>query len=175
MRHLREQKNEVLRMKLRGAVDAKTFRGVTAGIDAVHDQLAREHNRLASEAALPELPDPSLAWEDLSAEDRRALTELLIDKIVIAPHPHKIDKGGRRHYTIRAIPYQDPEMEAAWLRRCTRCGSRSSPGSNPRALVSGSAVCVGMKITGREDSAAVTNLVPSCGPALYLRVVRMPD
>jgi hypothetical protein len=32
MRHLREQKNEVLRMKLRGEVDAKTFREVTAEI-----------------------------------------------------------------------------------------------------------------------------------------------
>jgi hypothetical protein len=64
-------------MKLRGEVDAKTFREV---IDAVHDQLAREHDRLASEAAMPELPDPS-AWEDLSAEDRRALTELLVNKI----------------------------------------------------------------------------------------------
>ena len=76
-------------MKLRGEVDAKTFREVTAEIDAAHDQLAREHNRLASEAAMPELPDPSLAWEDLSAEDRRALTELLVDKIIIAPHPTK--------------------------------------------------------------------------------------
>ena len=72
MRHLQEQKNEALRMKLREEVDAKTFREVTAEIDAAHDQLAREHNRLASEAAMPELPDPSLAWEDLSAEDRRA-------------------------------------------------------------------------------------------------------
>jgi len=34
--------------------------------------------------------------QDLSAEDRRALTELLVDKIVIAPHPHKIDNAGRR-------------------------------------------------------------------------------
>jgi hypothetical protein len=84
--------NEALRMKLRGDVDAKTFREVTAEIDAAHDQLAREHNRLASEAAMPELPDPSLAWEDLS--DRRALTEMLVDKIIIAPHPHKIDKAG---------------------------------------------------------------------------------
>jgi hypothetical protein len=67
MRHLQEQKNEALRMKLRREVDAKTFREVTAEIDAAHDQLAREHNRLASEAAMPELPDPSLAWEDLSA------------------------------------------------------------------------------------------------------------
>ena len=49
---------------------------------------------------MPELPDPSLAWEDLSAVDRRALTELLVDKIIIAPHPHKI-VDGRRHYTIR--------------------------------------------------------------------------
>jgi hypothetical protein len=116
MRHLQEQRNEVLRMKLRGEVDAKTFPVVTAEIDAVHDQLAGEHNRLASEAAMPELPDPSLAWEDLSAEDRRALTEMLVDKIVIARHPHKIDKAGRRHYTIRAIPYQDPRQEAERLK-----------------------------------------------------------
>jgi hypothetical protein len=77
--------------------------------------LAREHKRLASEAALPELPDPSLAWEDLSAVDRRALTEMLVDKIVIAPHPHRI-VDGRRHYTIRAIPYQDPQQEAERLK-----------------------------------------------------------
>jgi hypothetical protein len=48
----------------------------------------------------------------LSAEDRRALTEILIDKIVIYPHPSKIDMDGTRHYLIRAIPYQDPEQEA---------------------------------------------------------------
>jgi hypothetical protein len=64
---------------------------------------------------MPELLDPSLAWEDLSAEDRRALTELLVDKIVITPHPHKI-VDGRRHYLIRAIPYQDPEQEAERLK-----------------------------------------------------------
>ena len=101
--------------RVAGEVDAKTFREVTAEIDAAHDQLAREHKRLASEAAMPELPDPSLAWEDLSAVDRRALTEMLVDKIVIAPHPHKI-VDGRRHYTIRAIPYQDPEQEAERLK-----------------------------------------------------------
>jgi hypothetical protein len=102
-------------MKLRGEVDAKTFREVTVEIDAAHDQLAPEHNRPASEAAMPELPDPSLAWEDLSAEDRRGITKMLIDKIVIAPHPHKI-VDGRRHYTIRAIPYQDPQQEAERLK-----------------------------------------------------------
>jgi hypothetical protein len=37
-------------------------------------------------------------------------------KIVIERHPSKIDKDGRRHYLIRAIPYQDPEMEAARLK-----------------------------------------------------------
>jgi hypothetical protein len=47
MRHLQEQKNEALRMKLRAEVDAKTFREVTAEIDAAHDQLVREHKRLA--------------------------------------------------------------------------------------------------------------------------------
>jgi len=67
MRQLQEQKNEALRMKLRTEVDTKTYRAVAAEIDAAHDQLAREHKRLASEAAMPELPDPSLAWEDLPA------------------------------------------------------------------------------------------------------------
>jgi hypothetical protein len=116
MRHLQEQKNEALRMKLRAEVNAKTFREVTAEIDTAHDQLAREHKQLTSEAAMPELPDPSLAWEDLSLEDRRALTEMLVDKIVIAPHPHKIDEDRRRHYLIRAIPYQDSEQEAERLK-----------------------------------------------------------
>ena len=77
----------------------------------------RELSRARARKEVPnpvgrELPDPSLAWEDLSAVDRRALTEMLVDKIVIAPHPHKIDKDGRRHYLIRAIPYQDPQQEA---------------------------------------------------------------
>ena len=103
-------------MKFRGEGDTKTFREVTAEIGAAHDQLACVHNKLASEAAMAELPDPSLAWEDLSAVDRRALTEMLVDKIVVAPHPHKIEKDGRRHYLIRAIPYQDPEMEAERLK-----------------------------------------------------------
>jgi site-specific DNA recombinase len=116
MAQLQAQKNEALRMKLRGEVDAKTFREVTAEIDATHDQLAREHKRLTSEAAMPELPDPSLPWEDLSAEDRRALTEMLVDKIVIYPHPRVMDAAGNRHYTIRAIAYQDPEREAARLK-----------------------------------------------------------
>jgi hypothetical protein len=132
MRHLQEQKNEALRMKLRKEVDAKTFREVTAEIDAAHDQLAREHKRLTSEAAMPELPDPSLAWEDLSAVDRRALTEMLVDKIVIYPHPHVMDAAGKRHYTIRAIPYQDPSKRLSGSRQCTRRGSRSSPGSEQR-------------------------------------------
>ena len=61
-------------------------------------------------------PDPSLAWEDLSAVDRRALTEMLVDKIIIERHPSKIDKDGRRHYLIRAIPYQDPQQEAERLK-----------------------------------------------------------
>jgi hypothetical protein len=81
---------------------------VTAGIDAVHDQLAREHNRLASEVALPELRDPSLAGRICRRRTGARSPEMLLDKIVIAPHRHKIDKAGRRHYTVRAIRYQDP-------------------------------------------------------------------
>jgi hypothetical protein len=40
----------------------------------------------------PEWWTPSLAWEDLSAVDRRALTEMLVEKIIIERHPSKIDK-----------------------------------------------------------------------------------
>jgi len=29
---------------------------------------------------------------------------MLVDKIIIEWHPSKIDKDGRQHYTIRAIP-----------------------------------------------------------------------
>jgi len=46
-------------MKLRREVDLQTFRGITKEMDAALDQLDREHKRLASEAAIPELPDPS--------------------------------------------------------------------------------------------------------------------
>ena len=40
----------------------------------------------------------------------------LVDKIIIPRHPSKIDKDGRRHYLIRAIPYQDPQQEAERLK-----------------------------------------------------------
>jgi hypothetical protein len=56
------------------------------------------------------------AWEDLSAVDRRALTEMLVDKIIIDRHPSKIDKDGRRHYLIRAIPTPRSREEAARLK-----------------------------------------------------------
>ena len=67
--------------------------------------------------------------KDLSAVDRRALTEMLVDKIIIERQPSKIDKDGRRHYLIRAIPYQDPQREAERLKAVQRLGSRSSRGS----------------------------------------------
>jgi len=78
MAQLQQQKNEALRMKLRGEVDLQTYRSVARELDAAHDQLDGEHKSLTSEAAMPELPDPSLAWEDLSTIDRRALTEIRI-------------------------------------------------------------------------------------------------
>jgi hypothetical protein len=40
---------------------------------------------------------------------------LLVDKIIVAPHPRKIIDG-RRHYTVRAIPYQDPQQEVERLK-----------------------------------------------------------
>jgi hypothetical protein len=36
---------------------------------------------------------------------------MLVDKIIIERHPSKIDKAGKRHDLIRAIPYQDPQQE----------------------------------------------------------------
>ena len=130
-------------MKLRREVDLQTFREVTKEMDAALDQLDREHKSLTSEAAMPELPDPSLAWEDLSAVDRRALIEMLVDKIIIERHTGRIDKDGRRHYTIRAIPYQDPQQEAQRLRavhegesqdRPQGLSSRSITDANPKFL-----------------------------------------
>jgi hypothetical protein len=94
-------------------------------MDTALDQLEREHKSLTSEAAMPELPDPLLACEDLSSEDKRALSELLVDKIVIAPHPHKI-VDGRRHYTIRPSDTKIPSKKLSGSRQCTRLGSRSS-------------------------------------------------
>jgi hypothetical protein len=41
---------------------------------------------------------------------------MLVDKIIIARHPSKINKYGKRHYLIRAIPYQDPQQEAERLK-----------------------------------------------------------
>ena len=41
---------------------------------------------------------------------------MLVDKIVIERHPSKIDKDGRRHYLIRAIPYRYPQQEAERLK-----------------------------------------------------------
>jgi hypothetical protein len=34
----------------------------------------------------------------------------------IQRHPSKTDKDGRRHFLIRAIPYQDPQPEAERLK-----------------------------------------------------------
>ena len=39
-----------------------------------------------------------------------------MDKIIIERRPSKIDNDGKRHYLIRAIPYQDPEQEAERLK-----------------------------------------------------------
>jgi hypothetical protein len=41
---------------------------------------------------------------------------MLVDKVVIERHLDVMDTAGRRHYTIRAIPYQDPQQEAERLK-----------------------------------------------------------
>jgi len=75
----------------------------------------KEYKSLISEAAIPWLSDSSRC-EDLSAVDGSALTEMLVDKIIIERYPSKIDKDGRRHYFIRAIPYQDPQQDVERLK-----------------------------------------------------------
>jgi hypothetical protein len=74
-----------------------------------------------------ELPDPTLAWEDLSPEDRRALTELLVDKIVVAPPPHKIVDGRRATAPSAPSRTKIPSKRLSGSRQCTRLESRSSP------------------------------------------------
>ncbi len=57
---------------------------------------------------------------------------MLVDKIIIERHPSKIDKDGKRHYTIRAIPHQDPQQER--LKAVHEARSRSSPGLSSRSI-----------------------------------------
>ena len=116
MAELQRQKKDAFRMKLRREVDLQTFREVTKEMDAALDQLDREHKSLTSEAAMPELPDPSLAWEDLSTVDQARADRDAGGQDHHRAAPHKIDKDGRRHYLIRAIPYQDPQQEAERLK-----------------------------------------------------------
>jgi hypothetical protein len=55
---------------------------------------------------------------------------MLVDKIVIERHSSKIDKDCRRHYLIRAIPYQDPQQEAERLKAVHEARVKIVPGSD---------------------------------------------
>jgi site-specific DNA recombinase len=114
MRHLQEQKNEALRMKLRGEVDGRTFREVTAEIDAAHDQLAREHKRLTSGGHAratrpvtgvggPHVGGHACAHGPVGRQDRHRSTASQ-DRRRQAPLHHPRD------------PVQDPRQEAARLK-----------------------------------------------------------
>jgi hypothetical protein len=83
---------------------------------------------------MPELPDPLLAWEDLSAVDRRALTEMLVDKIIIKRHPSKIDEDGGAATSSAPSHTKILSKKLSGSSRCTRLGSRSSPGLSSRSL-----------------------------------------
>lgn len=147
---LRRQKKDAFRMKLRREVDLQTFREVAKEMDRALDRLDRKHKSLTSEAAMPDLPDPSLAWEDLSAVDRRALTEMLVDKIVIERHrARSIRTAG---VTTSSAPSHTKILSKrlSGSRRCTRLASRSSPeseqacrsqGPNASSMRSSSWVC----------------------------------
>ena len=77
-----------------------------------------------------------ITHQDLSAVDRRALTEMLVDKIVIAPHPHKIDKDGRRHYTHPRHPLPRSSRGG----RAAQGGARGSGQDRPQSLSSRSVI-----------------------------------
>jgi hypothetical protein len=51
---------------------------------------------------------------------------MLVDKIIIERHPSKIDKDGRRHYLIRAIPY-NPQQDAERLKAVHEAGVKIVP------------------------------------------------
>jgi hypothetical protein len=53
-------------------------------------------------------------WHSLDQLVRLAHIGQLIKRN--AQRPSKIDKDGRRHYSIRAIPYHDPQQEAEQLK-----------------------------------------------------------
>ena len=50
-----------------------------------------------------------------------------MDKIIIERHPSKIDEDGKRHYPIRAIPYQDPQQEAERLKAVHEAQGQDRP------------------------------------------------
>jgi hypothetical protein len=90
---------------------------------------------LSIDAAMPGLPDPLLAWEDLSAVDRRALTEILVDKIIIERHPRARSTRTAGATTSSApSPTKILSKGLSGSSRCTRLGSRSSPGLSSRSV-----------------------------------------
>ncbi len=130
MAEFQRQKRDAFRMRLRREVDLQTFKAVTKEIDTALDQLDREHKSLTSEAAMPELPDPSLAWEDLSADDRRALTEMLVDKIIIRAAPEQ-DRQGRQ----APLPHPRHPIPRSRARgRAAEEGARGSGQDRPQGL-----------------------------------------
>jgi hypothetical protein len=50
-----------------------------------------------------------------------------------ARHPSKIDKDGRRHCLIRAIPYQDRQQEAERLKAVHGSGQDRPQGVNAQS------------------------------------------
>jgi hypothetical protein len=138
MRHLQEQKNEALRMKLRGDVDAKTFREVTAEIDAAHDQLAREHKRLASEAAMPSYR--TRQWrgrtcrQRTGARSRRCWSTRSSSLRILT----RSTRPAGATTPFAPSRTKIPGKRLSGSRRCTRRGSRSSPGSEQPVGTEGS-------------------------------------
>ena len=59
-----------------------------------------------------------LLLEDIKIREflHKRLKQAGVSKIVIERHPHVMDAAGKRHHTIRAIPYQDPQQEAERLK-----------------------------------------------------------
>jgi hypothetical protein len=56
---------------------------------------------------------------------------MLVDKTVIAPHPHKIDKDGRRHYLVRT---RSTKTAGATISSAQDRQRRHAPPSHPHKI-----------------------------------------
>jgi hypothetical protein len=125
-------------MRLQGEVDAKTFREVTADIDAAHDQLAREHNRLAQRGGCRRYR--TRRWRGRTcrqgtgarSRDCWSTRSSSLRILTRSTRPAGATTPSAPSHT------KIPRWKLSGSRRCTRRASRSSPGSEQQVGAEGS-------------------------------------